>query len=188
MPEDARNVLVVTKDKKISSMIRAMLVEPLFSLCVSEDFNDARRKCVDQSFSIIIVDYGEGEGSDFAIDISSSLSAVLLLAPLSNFDQISYRVECYGIITMTKPFDQFYFYNMIKAAIAFQYKMALMSSQTTRLKVKMDEIKILSRAKMLLMQELSLTEEEAHHWIEKEAMNRGEKKLEIANEIVKKYG
>ncbi len=188
MAEDRHNVLVVTKDSKTSSMVRAMLVPPMFDLSIASDFNEARRRCIDQFFNIILVDYCEGEGADFAIDISSSTSAILLLAPMSNFDQISYKVEGYGILTMTNPFDQFYFYNMVKVAIAFQYKMSVLSSQATKLKVKMDEIRIVSRAKMLLMQNLSMTEEQAHHYIEKEAMDRGEKKLNIANGIIRTYG
>jgi len=188
MSEDSHSVLLVTKDKKISSTISAMLLPPMFNLTIAEDFNEARRRRVDQYYNIILVDYADGEGADFAIDISGDTSAILLLSPLSHFDQISYKVEAYGILTMTSPFDQFYFYNMIKVAIAVQYKLSIMSSQTTKLKVKMDEIRIVSRAKMLLMQNLSMTEEQAHHYIEKEAMNRGEKKLEIANGIIKTYG
>ncbi|MCR4579959.1 MAG: ANTAR domain-containing protein [Treponema sp.] len=165
-----------------------MLLPPMFETTIVNDFNDARRRCVDQVYNIILADYSDGEGVDFAVDVSSSSSTILLLTPPALFDQISYRVEAYGILTITSPFDQFYFYNMIKVAIAVQYKVTILSSQTTKLKVKMEEVRVLSRAKMLLMQHLSMTEEQAHHYIEKEAMNRGAKKLEVANGIIKTYG
>ena len=140
------------------------------------------------SFHSILVDYAEGDGADFAIDASENLSTILLLTPPALFEEVSYRVEGYGIITISNPFDQFYFYNMIKAAIAVQYKVQVLSSQTTKLKVKMEEIKQVNRAKMLLMSNMNMSEQEAHRYIEKEAMDRGMKRTAISEEIIKTYG
>lgn len=150
MTSDLHTVLVVTKDNKISSQVSAMLVAPLFDTQIVSDFNEARRICSERNFNIILVDFADGEGTDFAIDISDSTSTTLLLTPTQFFEQISYKVEGYGILTITSPFDQFYFYNMIKVAIAVQYKVQVLSSQTTKLKVKMEEIRVVNRAKMLL--------------------------------------
>ena len=66
--------------------------------------------------------------------------------------------------------------------------MQVLSSQTTKLKVKMEEIKLVNRAKMLLMQNMSMAEAEAHRFIEKEAMDTGQKKIAIAENIIKRYG
>ena len=107
--------------------------------------------------------------------------------PAAQFDQISYKVEIFGVLSISSPFDQFYFYNMIKIAIAVQYKVQILSSQTMKLKNKMEEIRIINRAKLLIMQNLSLTEEQAHHHIEKEAMNSCRKKIDVAQEIIKTY-
>ena len=74
---------------------------------------------------------------------------------------------------------------MIKVAIAVQYKVRVLSSQTTKLKEKMEEIRIVNRAKMLLMQVKGMTEAEAHRYIEKEAMDTGAKKIAIAELIIK---
>ena len=187
MTEDSHSVLIVTKDAKLSQNMSVLLMPPLFEAEVLSDFNEARRRVSERVYNIILVDYSEGEGTDFAIDASDSLSTILLLTPPSLFEEISYRVEGYGIISITNPFDQFYFYNMIKAAIAVQYKVQVLSSQTTKLKVKMEEIKQINRAKMLLMQNMSMTEPESHRYIEKEAMDRGLKRTAIADEIIKRY-
>ena len=188
MTEDTHSVLVVTKDSRLSQSISAMLMPPLFETEVLSDFNEARRRVSERLYNIILVDYSEGEGADFAVDAAEALSTILLLTPPSLFEEVSYRVEGYGIIAITNPFDQFYFYNMIKAAIAVQYKVQVLSSQTTKLKVKMEEIKQVNRAKMLLMQNMNMSEQEAHRYIEKEAMDRGMKRIAISEEIIKTYG
>jgi response regulator NasT len=188
MTLDSHSVLVVTKDSKVSTLISAMLMAPLFETQVTGDFNEARRMCSGRVFNIVIADYCDGEGVDFAVDVSDSLSTILLLTPQALFEEVSYRVEGNGILTINSPFDQFYFYNMIKVAIAVQYKVQILSSQTTKLKVKMEEIRLVNRAKMLLMQNLKMTEPEAHRYIEKEAMDRGLKKTAVAENVIKMYG
>lgn len=187
MTMDTHSVLVVTKDSKISSLIGSMLIAPMFETQIVSSFSEARRKCAEFAFNIIIVDFADGEGTDFATDISSSSSTILLLCPNHHFEQVSYKVESYGIITVPTPFDQFYFYNMIKVAIAVQYKVMVLSSQTTKLKEKMEEIRTVNRAKMLLMQNLNMTEQEAHRYIEKESMDRGLKKTALSEQIIITY-
>ncbi|WP_022932784.1 ANTAR domain-containing response regulator [Treponema bryantii] len=188
MEAESHSVLLVSRDSKIVSQISAFLVPPLFELTTTSDFNEARRLATERSFNIIIADSGDGYDTDFAINLADSYSTILLLVPNEHFDEISYRVEGYGILTITKPFEPFYLYNMMKIAIAVQYKVQVLSSQTTKLKVKMEEIKQVNRAKMLLMQNMKMTEQEAHRYIEKEAMDRGMKKTAISEEIIKTYG
>ena len=188
MEAESHSVLLVSRDSKIISQVSAFLVPPLFELTTTSDFNEARRLATERTFNIIIADSGDGYDTDFAINVADSYSTILLLVPNEHFDEISYRVEGYGILTITKPFEPFYFYNMVKIAIAVQYKVQVLSSQTTKLKVKMEEIKQVNRAKMLLMQNMNMSEQEAHRYIEKEAMARGMKKTAISEEIIKTYG
>lgn len=188
MEAESHSVLLVSRDSKIVSQISAFLVPPLFELTTTSDFNEARRLATERTFNIIIADSGDGYDTDFAINIADSYSTILLLVPNEHFDEISYRVEGYGILTITKPFEPFYLYNMMKIAIAVQYKVQVLSSQTTKLKVKMEEIKLVNRAKMLLMSNMNMSEQEAHRYIEKEAMDRGMKRTAISEEIIKTYG
>lgn len=187
MQMESHSVLVVTKDIKNSTLISAMLTAPLFETQIISDFNEARRRCSERVFNIIIVDFADGDGPDFATDVADSTSTILLMVPSQHFEQVSYKVESYGVLTMTTPFDQFYFYNMIKIAIAVQYKVQVLSSQTTKLKEKMEEIRIINRAKLLLVQNLNMSEKEAHHYIEKEAMNRCIKSTAVAQQIIRTY-
>ena len=187
MNQDSHSVLLVSHDSKIVSQIQAFLVAPIFELTTTSDFNEALRLAGERTYNIIIVDSGDGFDTEFAVNVSDSYSTILLLVPPEHFDEISYRVEGYGILTITKPFEPFYFYNMIKIAVAVQYKVQTLSSQTTKLKVKMEEIRLVNRAKMLLMQNLNMTEQEAHRYIEKEAMDRSMKKISLAEEIIRTY-
>ena len=187
MNSDTHSVLVVTKDPKISALASAMLISPIFDTTVTQNFQETRRICSERVYNIVLVDFSDGEGSDFAADISDSTSTVLLLCPNHLYEQVSYKVEPYGVLTVATPFDQFYFYSMIKAAIAVQYKVQILSSQTIKLKEKMEEIRLINRAKLLLMEHEKMSEMEARHAIEKRAMDTGAKKTKVAEELIKKY-
>ena len=53
---------------------------------------------------------------------------------------------------------------------------------------KMAEIRLVNRAKCLLIEKRGMTEAEAHRHIEKQSMDRCTSKKEIATEILKTYG
>lgn len=181
------SVLVVAKDTKNSTLMQTVLMPPLFEVVQTKDFNEARRLCSERVFNIVIAEFCDGSGTDFAVDISSYSSTILLITPVQIFDQISYKVEHYGILTIKSPFDSFYFYNMVKIAIAVQYKVKMLSSQTIKLKEKMEEIRLVNRAKMLLMQNKNFTEQQAHRYIEKQAMDTSQKRVQVAEEIIKTF-
>ena len=52
----------------------------------------------------------------------------------------------------------------------------------------MNEIRIVNRAKWLLISELKMTEPDAHRYIEKQAMDACVSRKQIAEEIIKTYG
>ena len=68
MEADTTKVLLVSKDTKLSVLIKQVLTAPLFALTELADFNEARRRLMEESFGIIIVDFSDGDGQDFAAE------------------------------------------------------------------------------------------------------------------------
>ena len=66
-------------------------------------------------------------------------------------------------------------------------RVALLQSENDRLKHKMYEIKIVNRAKLVLMSYLSMSEKTAHRYIEKQAMDMRTSRVEVAEQILKTY-
>ena len=62
--------------------------------------------------------------------------------------------------------------------------MADKDKELARLRKSLSEIRIITRAKIHLMQAKQMTEEEAHYYLEKEAMDRSLSKKEVAEEIL----
>ena len=60
-------------------------------------------------------------------------------------------------------------------------------TETASLKRKLDDTRIVTRAKLLLMSRLKMSEAEAHRYIEKTAMDTGSKRREVAESIIRTY-
>ena len=58
--------------------------------------------------------------------------------------------------------------------------------ETVKLERKIDEIRTIDKAKFLLMQYKNMTEDEAHNYLEKCAMEKRKKKVIVATEIIDK--
>ena len=66
-------------------------------------------------------------------------------------------------------------------------KLRKTEKKTLSIEEKMEEIRIVNRAKWILIRELKLDEPEAHRYIEKQAMDRCISKRIVAEEIIKTY-
>ncbi|MBO4748375.1 MAG: ANTAR domain-containing protein [Clostridiales bacterium] len=85
-----------------------------------------------------------------------------------------------GATILVKPLKQSAFTTAIQSADMAHIRLGA-------LKKKLDDEKVITRAKLLLMQTLGFTEDEAHKFIEKEAMNSGRNRSDVAYEIIRTY-
>ena len=76
----------------------------------------------------------------------------------------------------------------MKLLLATKQRLKALEQKTASLEEKMKEIRLVNRAKGLLMDNLKFTEQEAHRYIEKAAMDNCRKKSEIAQNIINTYG
>ena len=66
-------------------------------------------------------------------------------------------------------------------------KLRKTEKKTLSIEEKMEEIRIVNRAKWLLISELKMDEQGAHRYIEKQAMDRCVSKRVVAEEVIKTY-
>ena len=72
----------------------------------------------------------------------------------------------------------------VRFMLAIRQGMAERDDEVMRLRKKLSEIGYITKAKCLLIQHRSMTEEEAHYYLERQAMDRCVGKKEIALEII----
>jgi len=76
---------------------------------------------------------------------------------------------------------------MVPAVKALRTRLKAFETQTDSLQQKLDDVKLINRAKLLLMSRLGMTEAEAHRYIEKTAMDHSQKRSTVASDIIRVY-
>ena len=147
----------------------------------------AKRRLLERSFDIIIINVPlpDDDGISLAIDKSAGMtSAVLLLVKSEYYTDVFDRVCSHGVYTLPKPSPK----QMV--AQAFDWlestteRLRRLEKKSVSLEDKMQEIRLVNRAKWLLISEKGLTEEDAHRFIEKYAMDNCITKSAAAQAII----
>lgn len=159
-------------------------------MLIAENGPEAMRYLNDYDIDICIINspLGGQSAESLSIDIAEkNICQVLLLVKAEVLDEITEKVENVGVITVSKPINKQLLWSALKLAHVAQRRIALAHRETDVLKDKLKSLKVISRAKVLLVSQLKMTEEEAHKFIEKQAMDLRISKLEVAESIIKEY-
>lgn len=177
-------------EKNNQDLCRILAEASVTDITVSSTAAEARRMLIDRDFDLVIVntplpdEFGESLARHIA---EKRISEVILLVKAELFDEISYRVEEYGIITIAKPIGKTILWNALKIALATHRRIKLIQNENKKLVQKIEDIRVVDRAKCILISQLSFTEPEAHRYIEKQAMDLRMTKRKVAEEILKMY-
>ena len=111
----------------------------------------------------------------------------LLLVRQEAYDAVWRSLQKSGICVMTWPMEQMVLMQTLRNLLLLKKSMQTMQAQTDQLRSQLQDLKRIQKAKGLLMRQLGMTEQDAHRWIEKAAMDRCVKKREIAETIIRMY-
>lgn len=189
--ERTYSVLVVSAGQKFRDAMAAMLpYSQYYPVCYSESVAAARRELLARSYDFVIISapLPDEYGTKLAIDICSRPDSVaLLLLRADVFNEINTKVCPYGVFTLQLPVSGQSVRQGLEWMAASRERLRRLEKKTTSIEDKMEEIRLVNRAKWILIEQLKMTEAEAHRHIEKQAMDRCVSKKEIAFGIINTY-
>lgn len=113
--------------------------------------------------------------------------AVLLLAAPEHADAAAALLEQSGVLVLPSDAPESLIVQTIRLLAAVRIQLEQMQHKTEKLEAKVADIRIINRAKLLLVQHLQMTEAEAHKYIEKQAMDTSMRRRTIAENIIRTY-
>lgn len=183
-------VLVAGGNEKLSDLLSEILPKNEYEFLPSaKTAGEVRRLTMDRSVDLVILNapLKDEFGVQLAQDLAENNLGVLLLAGSDVFEQVSYRVEQSGVITLAKPTTKQSLYIALRALTALRSKLLQMEQKTKALQQKVADIHTVNHAKWLLIQHDNMTENEAHRFIEKQAMDMRLSRREVAESIIRTY-
>ena len=186
------SILVVSVSDKLFGIFGDLLKDRFCpDIKHAQSVNEARRLTLLQNFDIVAINVPlkDESGIDFAINLAYENSkGVLLLINNEYYDQVLDKVMEYGVLTVSKPLSKQTLYEAANLIIATNHRLEKVEKKNEKLTAKMEEVRIVNRAKWVLIEKLGLSEEEAHRVIEKQAMDERQSKREVAETIMRTYG
>ena len=191
LKERTYSALVVSAAEKLNTALSGILAE---SRCrpvkTVSNISAAKRAWNERSFDFVVINspLPDDPGIRFAIDVGNSRgSVVLLLVRDELYDEVYDKVVEHGVFTLSRPLSR----QIVSAALNWmasaRERLRKLEKKTLSVEDKMEEIRVVNRAKWLLISELKMDEPQAHRYIEKQAMDRCVSRREIAEEIIRIY-
>lgn len=185
------SVLLVSSSSKFNESMLALLPESRFyPVAAVSDVSSARRRLLESKYDIVIINapLPDDFGTRLALNIcDNSGTAVLLFVKAEHYPDINGRVSPFGVLALPKPTTSQAVSQSLQLLCGTRERLRRMEQKTASIEEKMEEIRIINRAKLLLMEQLKMTEKEAHRFIEKQAMDRCVTRITIAQSILSTY-
>ena len=189
--ERTYSVLIVTaSDSFVSSVMPLLPVTDYWPVTTVRSVSEARRRIVETDFDIVLINapLPDDFGMRLAIDICTNSGAgVLLMVKSDLFNDIYAKVVSYGVITLSKPTNLQMVAQNLRILCATRERLRQMEAKQATVEEKIEEMRLVNRAKWLLIECLGMTEPEAHRYIEKQSMDERISKREVAESIIKTY-
>ena len=153
------------------------------------DAGEVRRMMLDTPADIVIINtpLRDEFGTELAIDLAEGTAGVLLLVKNELYDQVCYKAEDSGVLTLGKPTSRQGFYSAVKLLTAMTARLSRLEKVNHTLQEKMADIRVVNRAKWLLIEHHHMKEQDAHYFIEKQAMDTRLSRREVAENIIRSY-
>ena len=183
--------LLVGSSEKSQALLQALLSGTAFSQCVmASNGAEARRMQTQGDYALTIINtpLTDEPGIDLAVKTAqSTLSGVILLVKAEMADVVSQKVEESGVLVVAKPVSRQLFDQALRLSMTARNRMLMLQNQNEKLQKKIEEMRMVDRAKCALIQYLRMTEQQAHRHIEKQAMDTRQTKMQVARDIVNTY-
>ena len=182
------SVLIVSHSDTAAAFFDATLAASLIrNITVKKTCVEARLALIDRDFDLVIINspLNDETGEQLAKQIATrGVSQVILVVKLEQFEAIAFACENDGVLCVSKPINRQNFWAVLSLAKSAFRRIAKAENENLKLKRSLEDIKIIDRAKCALIEHSHFTEEQAHRYIQKEAMEQKQSKRDIAVAIL----
>ena len=186
-----KSALIVSGTDKSTAFFTEILTAASVSQIVAlPSGGEARRLLAERAFDLVIVnaplcdESGEGLSRYIA---STGAAQVILVVKTEHLEAVSAVCEGDGVLTVSKPLNKALFWSALTLAKSAQSRIKRLQTENVKLKQSIEDIRIVDRAKWMLISYANMSEKEAHRYIEKQAMDLRATRGAVAEGILKAY-
>ncbi|MCQ2407145.1 MAG: ANTAR domain-containing protein [Oscillospiraceae bacterium] len=188
---EQKEVFVISSNENFHRYVRDNLPDGDFTISGSAaSCTEARQKMMGNRCTVVLINIPLADecGTELASDLAENTPSTVV-AVVKNEQETEFRqsLEPAGIFVLGRPFSHFSFHQVLYDAASAYSRTQILLLENQRLQIKLIDLRIVNRAKYALIQYLGMTEEQAHKYIEQQAMNQRISKRTAAENILKTY-
>ena len=190
MKENVNSLLIVARKNSFSDTIIHLLKDKNDPIKLVESISEARRELIDNDYDLMIISspLPDEFGINFAIDAGYKYKmGIILFVKNELYDEVYDKTYDYGILTVSRPTSANIIIQSVKLLESSIIRERKLVEKPMGIKDKLEEIRLINNAKLLLIKHQHMSEDEAHKHIEKRAMFIRKTKIYVAKEIISKY-
>ncbi len=180
-------VLIVSAGDRMAEALTALLpVTDFYPVKRARSAGEARRSMTEQEYDLIFINapLPDDSGQRLAEDACQGDAAVLLFVKSEDLDAVAAQVTPFGVVPAPKPTSTAVVVQCIRALCALRERLRRMEVRQQSVEEKIQEIRLVNRAKWALIQRRGMSEEEAHRHIEKRSMDQRLPRATVARQIL----
>ena len=180
--------LVVSPSERFMQEISSLLRERNFHTDHVTNAGEARRVLTEKTYDFVIVNapLSDEFGSRLCIDVTEHIGTLaVIFAPSDVYEDIIQRTVSYGVFVIRKPTSQQTILQAVSLLISAREMLRSVEKKAGKAEDKLQEIRIVNKAKWFLIDNEDMSEIDAHRYIEQQAMNMRIPKRTAAEVIAK---
>ncbi|MDR2425942.1 MAG: ANTAR domain-containing protein [Endomicrobium sp.] len=185
---DKAKIIFAGSESVVNSVKKQLEIASFTIMGSSISGNEALRKVTTLFPDIVITDYNltDMTGLDFAQMVEHSRICPVIV--LADFRQSEYveelKKKSFEIFCITKPIDSLVLNHTISLILRLTRRMHEYEHQVDELKHKLEDRKLIEKAKGILMKKFDMDEDDAYKEMQKKAMNSSKQIVQIAKTII----
>jgi len=184
------SLIITSNEKSFAAISELFRSNSIFGSVHVRTAGEGRRILMDREFNIVFISspLGDENGQELARQIAVNEQSQVILAVRSEiYEPVSAVCEADGVFTIEKPINRDVLRQLLSLAKTMHIRLMRFQSENENLKQRIEDIRILDRAKNILISSARMSEHEAHRYIEKKAMDSRVSKRTVSERIIHDY-
>ena len=182
--------IIAAASEDIKASLSSMCAEAGISDITVTDGGSLRELFAEHSYDIalLVLPFEDRFGADTAAFLGKSYDTqTIAFVPSKHYDDVCSRLAKSGILILPKSSPRTQIINALRNAVHTKEKLDGLRDEKRTLTEMVNEMKLVNRAKCVLIEYLRISEKEAHRQMQKRAMDQRITLSEVAADILKTY-
>ena len=185
-----RTLLISSSEQSTASLVELLRGEGFEPVTVTGTAYGAKQAVESEEYDFICINAPLPDENGIELSYwfaGATRAAVVVIVPQKHADEVNDMLNPHGVLVIAKPINRHLFHHYLQFTACFRTRMLRIEKENAELKTMVEDLKLIDRAKLLLVTCLNMTESQAHRYLEKRAMDLRVSRVEVAKQVIQTY-